>query len=78
MPMEGAVEYSEATAELIDNEVRGIINYQYKRTMEILLEKRDILDQGAEILLEKEKIEGDQLNALMKINSTEVPKPAQE
>jgi cell division protease FtsH len=77
MPMEGAVEYSEATAELIDNEVREIINNQYKRTMEILMEKRDILDDGAEILLEKEKIEGDQLNALMKISPSEAPKPAQ-
>jgi cell division protease FtsH len=78
MPMEGAVEYSEATAELIDNEVREIINNQYKRTMEILVEKRDVLDQGAEILLEKEKIEGNQLNALMKISSSEAPKPAQK
>ena len=71
MPMEGAVEYSEATAELIDNEVREIINNQYKRTVEILMEKRDILDQGAELLLEKEKIEGDELSALMKISSTD-------
>ena len=78
MPMEGAVEYSEATAELIDNEVREIINNQYKRTMEILMEKRDVLDQGAEILLEKEKIEGNQLNALMKISSSEAPQPVQK
>jgi len=78
MPMEGAVEYSEATAELIDNEVREIINNQYKRTLEILMEKRDILDQGAKILLEKEKIEGNELNTLMKINSLEAPKPAQK
>jgi len=78
IPTEGAVEYSEATAELIDSEVREIINNQYKRTMEILLEKRDILDDGAKILLEKEKIEGDELISLMKINSTETSKPAQE
>ncbi len=65
IPREGAVEYSEATAELIDGEVGEIINNQYTRTMEILLEKRDILDNGAKILLEKEKIEGDEFNALM-------------
>ena len=75
IPTEGAVEYSEATAELIDSEVREIINNQYKRTMEILLEKRDILDDGAKILLEKEKIEGDELNALMNMSSSETPKP---
>jgi len=78
IPTEGAVDYSEATAELIDSEVREIISNQYKRTMEILLEKRDILDDGAKILLEKEKIEGDELSGLMKINSTETPKPAQK
>ena len=35
VPMEGAVAYSEATAELIDGEVRGIINDQYSRSLEI-------------------------------------------
>jgi len=65
IPLEGAVEYSEATAELIDSEVREIISDQYSRTMEILTQKRDVLDKGAKILLEKEKIEGDELNALM-------------
>jgi cell division protease FtsH len=78
IPTEGAVEYSEATAELIDSEVREIINSQYKRTMEILLEKRDVLDEGAKILLEKEKIEGDELKALMKMSSSETPKPTQK
>jgi cell division protease FtsH len=78
IPTEGAVEYSEATAELIDSEVREIINNQYKRTMEILLEKRDVLDKGAKILLEKEKIEGDELNALMEMSSSETPKPTQK
>ncbi len=74
IPMEGAVEYSEATAEMIDSEVREIIGNQYARTMEILGEKRDVLDNGAKILLEKEKIEGDELNTLMKISSTDASK----
>ena len=33
---EGAEEYSEATAEIIDNEVREIIEQQYTKTLEIL------------------------------------------
>ena len=65
IPMEGAVEYSEATAELIDSEVREIINQQYARALEILQQKREILDSGAALLLEKEKIEGAELRALM-------------
>jgi cell division protease FtsH len=63
--MEGAVEYSEATAELIDQEVREIINDQYAKTRKILEERRDILDQGARLLLEKEKIEGEEIKMLL-------------
>jgi ATP-dependent Zn protease len=70
IPMEGATEYSEATAELIDNEVRQIISDQYSRTKEILNAKREILDEGAKLLLEKEKIEGEELKTLMVATST--------
>jgi cell division protease FtsH len=65
VPIEGAAEYSEATAELIDNEVREIISHQYTRAIEILQGKKEVLQQGAKILLEKEKIEGTELKALM-------------
>jgi cell division protease FtsH len=65
IPMEGAVEYSEATAELIDGEVRDIVNQQYAKALEILRQKREFLNKGAELLLEKEKIEGAELKALM-------------
>ncbi|MGD8882235.1 MAG: ATP-dependent zinc metalloprotease FtsH [Desulfobacterales bacterium] len=65
IPMEGAVEYSEATAEVIDNEVREIINDQYVKTQKILEERRDILDKGAQLLLEKEKIEGEEIKMLL-------------
>ena len=65
IPMEGAAEYSEATAELIDDAVKNIIKDQYAKTREILKERRDILDKGAQLLLEKEKIEGTELTNLM-------------
>ena len=58
-------EYSEATAQLIDSEVREIINRQYERAKKILSEKMDILKKGAELLLKKEKLEGDEIKALM-------------
>jgi cell division protease FtsH len=63
--MEGAVEYSEATAELIDQEVREIINDQYVKTRKILEERKEILDKGARLLLEKEKIEGEEIRTLL-------------
>jgi cell division protease FtsH len=65
IPMEGAVEYSEATAELIDGEVKDIVNQQYARALEILQQKREVLAKGANLLLEKEKIEGTELQALI-------------
>jgi cell division protease FtsH len=65
LPMEGAVEYSEATAELIDSEVRDIVNQQYAKALEILRQKREFLNKGAGLLLEKEKMEGEELKALM-------------
>ena len=65
IPMEGAVEYSDATAELIDQEVRVIISDQYAKTRKILEERRNILDKGARLLLEKEKIEGEEIRALL-------------
>jgi cell division protease FtsH len=71
VPMEGASEYSEATAELIDNEVRQLISDQYAKAIEILREKRELLDKGADILLEKEKIEGEELKALLEVDSME-------
>jgi cell division protease FtsH len=61
----GRGEYSEATAELIDSEVREIISEQYKVALEILRQKRSILDKTVEVLLQKEKIDGEELKALM-------------
>ena len=49
-------QYSEQTAQLIDAEVRSIIESAYKRTKVLLLEKRDELEKVAKELLEKEVI----------------------
>jgi len=64
--VEGAKEYSEETAKMIDDEVKEIINFQYQRAVSILKDKREVLEEGAKILLEKEKIEGKLLEELMK------------
>ena len=64
-----AAEYSEATAELIDDEVREIISTQYARALDILRGKKQFLEKVARILLEKEKIDGEELKALMDKNS---------
>ncbi len=46
--------YSEKTSEMIDVEVRNQIEKAYKRTKELLTEKRDGLEKLAHNLLEKE------------------------
>jgi cell division protease FtsH len=58
-------EYSEATSEVIDGEIKEIIDEQYAKATKILRGKREILDSGAEILLQHEKIDGEELKALM-------------
>jgi cell division protease FtsH len=46
--------YSDKTAEMIDIEVRNIIDECYIRTKQLLLEKRDKLEELSQILLKKE------------------------
>jgi cell division protease FtsH len=46
--------YSEKTAELIDIEVRNIITNCYARTKELLVAKRDKLEELSQILLKRE------------------------
>jgi cell division protease FtsH len=72
MGMEGSGEYSDSTAELIDHEVRNIINEQYEKALEILKGQKDVLTKVAQNLLDKEKIEGGELKALM-VKSPENP-----
>jgi cell division protease FtsH len=74
---EGPGEYSEATAEVIDQEIKGIINVQYERALEILGGKRGILEESVSVLLEKETIEGDELKRLMgQVTGTQAAPPA--
>ena len=58
------VDYSQDTAAKIDNEIKNIIDDCYQRCVNILTENQDKLNQVAKLLLEKEKIEGDEFDAL--------------
>ena len=74
--MLGGAEYSEATAEIIDMEIKEIVSEQYERALEILRGKRSVLDRGAAVLLEKEKIDGEYLRALMDTEARNLPEKA--
>jgi cell division protease FtsH len=56
--------YSEATAQLIDIEIKKIIEQAYSRAKEILSENRDKLEELASILLKKEVIFREDLEAI--------------
>ncbi|MBS3905578.1 MAG: ATP-dependent zinc metalloprotease FtsH [Syntrophaceae bacterium] len=50
-------EYSEETAKKIDEEVKKIIDETYRRAKELLVSKKDKLEELARLLLEKEVVE---------------------
>ncbi|MBX9783950.1 MAG: ATP-dependent zinc metalloprotease FtsH [Chitinophagaceae bacterium] len=57
--------YSEKTAEMIDNEVRKLIDAAYERTKALLNEKREDVDKLAKALLEKEVLFQSDVEALI-------------
>ena len=61
-------QYSEETAAKIDNEVRGIIDYSFEYTMNLLTENRDKLEIVANALLEREVLEREELLDVMGMN----------
>ena len=56
--------YGENTATAIDEEVRGIVNKCYTDAKNIITENIDVLHRGAQLLLEKEKINQEEFEAL--------------
>ena len=58
-------DYSEATAQKIDEEINKLIKKAYKRAKSVLNENLDILHQLAERLLEKETVMGKELDELI-------------
>lgn len=59
-----AKEYSEETANLIDEEVKSIIDFAYKKAEEILKANMEKLTKVANVLLEKEKIDGEEFDEI--------------
>lgn len=68
--------YSERTAEIIDEEVSKLIDTQYERAKKVLTEKKEGLNQLANLLLEKEVIFTEDLERIFgkrKSNPDEMP-----
>ena len=58
--------YSEGTSALIDEEVKRIVDNGYNTAVKILTENMNKLEAVANVLLEKEKIDGDEFELIMK------------
>lgn len=58
--------YSEEMAMSIDKEIRSIMEMAYDRARRILVENRDKMDKIVKVLLEKETLEREEFEALMK------------
>ena len=58
-------DYSEATAALIDSEVKKIVDVAYARAVKLLNDNMDKLHAVATLLIEKEKIDGPEFEEIM-------------
>ncbi|MEY3964753.1 MAG: hypothetical protein RLZZ106_2008, partial [Cyanobacteriota bacterium] len=65
---------SDATAQAIDKEVRGLVDRAHERALAILRHNRGLLESISQQILEKEVIEGDDLKSLLA--SSVMPEPA--
>ena len=62
--------YGEKVASTIDEEVKRIIDSCYSQAKKLLTENKEILHKSAELLLEKEKISGEEFEALFAAGET--------
>jgi cell division protease FtsH len=70
--------YSEKTAELIDKEIKDIIDVQYQRALKVLAENADGLKQLAETLLVREVIFSDDLEKIFGKRIVDIKKQAEQ
>ncbi len=66
-------DYSELTAQKIDDEVRNIVNSAYEKTSKLIKDNVDTLHKMAEALLEKETLDGKDIDKIMGIKEEPTP-----
>lgn len=65
--------YSDETARLIDEEVKGIIGTGYIRAKKLIAEHREALEDIVEILFENEVMDGDELRDILESHGVDLP-----
>jgi cell division protease FtsH len=61
-------DFSEETAAVVDEEVRQLVDTAYQRAKSVLTNNRHILDRLAQMLVEKETVDADELQELLANN----------
>jgi cell division protease FtsH len=65
-------DFSEETAATIDDEVRGLVEQAYRRAKEVLVNNRHVLEKLAQMLIEKETVDADELQELLATNDVKM------
>lgn len=65
-------DFSNETAASIDGEVRLLVDHAYKRAKDVLVNNRHLLDQLAEMLVEKETVDAEELQSLLANNDVKM------
>jgi len=69
----GGRDYSDSTAEIIDRQIKRILDESYRQARKILEQHRDQLDAIAQALISHETLTGEEINALIRGESLDRP-----
>jgi cell division protease FtsH len=77
LPMQTVRKYSEETAREIDRAVRELVGKAFQRARAVLEANRGLLDESANLLLQKETLDDEELKAFAtRIRAASLPAPA--
>nr|WP_228039444.1 ATP-dependent zinc metalloprotease FtsH3 [Dolichospermum sp. LEGE 00240] len=65
-------DFSEETAAAIDEEVRKLVDTAYSRAKEVLVDNRKVLDEIAQMLIEKETVDAEELQEILGNNDVKM------
>jgi cell division protease FtsH len=65
-------DFSEETASMIDEEVSALVAVAYDRAKEVLVSNRSVLDKLADMLVEKETVDSEELSQLLIVSNVKM------
>jgi len=65
-------DFSEETAAAIDDEVRNLVEQAYRRAKSVLSENKSVLDQLAQMLIDRETVDAEELQDLLGSNDVKI------